>query len=317
MTKKITLVLITFMFATISSRAQTTNIDSLQMKLDALQKQLDILEQKLEEQTSNQQIQIITKQTKDGDQVTIQTDTNIIQLGNLKFDLNEKDLDLKDVVKADDCDFEDREFHRFETKWGGLDLGVNSFLTNNKLVTPQGFKDLELIDVPVVVNIHVLRSQLNLFAGHLNINYGVYFELNNYKFRSNNFMISKIDSISFDESQIDLKKNKLFASYVHLPVMLEFIANPNKPETSFRFAIGGSAGYLVGAHTKRVLNNDDKIKEKDDFNLNKIRYGITARIGVGNVNFFATYSLSNMFRDGVEPVVTPVSVGLSLIGFDN
>ena len=41
-----------------------------------------------------------------------------------------------------------------------------------------------------------------------------------------------------------------------------------------------------------------KLKSKEDFNLNRIRYGLSARIGIGNFSLFGYYNLTPLFKDG-------------------
>jgi hypothetical protein len=57
--------------------------------------------------------------------------------------------------------------------------------------------------------------------------------------------------------------------------------------------------------------SNDKVKQKDDFNLNRFRYGITGRFGYAWINLFVNYGLSDLFEDGTGPELTPVSAGLA------
>ena len=56
----------------------------------------------------------------------------------------------------------------------------------------------------------------------------------------------------------------------------------------------------------------NKVKSKE--NIAKMvlpyHYGLTARIGIDQVQLFANYSLSPIFRSNQNPVLYPVSVGL-------
>ena len=289
---------------------------SVQQKLQALQQQLEVMQKQLA--NKQEDMDRLAKQMDSvSDKMTrVMVDSTVIRVGNMKIDLsdankdNKRDLAIKTCTKC-------KKPKRFETKWGGIDLGVNSFLSDQMLGAPKGYDDLSLVQVPLMVDVHLFRSQINLFKAHLNFNYGICFEFNNYKFKSNNYLTPKMDSVSFTESGDDLKKNKLSATYAELPMMLEFVSNPCNPDHSFHLGVGGSIGYLLNAHTKRVLSDGGKIKEHDDFNLNTLRYGLTGTIGFGKVTFFVNYGISTFFRDGVAPLMNPVSAGLVLIGFDD
>jgi len=109
----------------------------------------------------------------------------------------------------------------------------------------------------------------------------------------------------------DPKKLKLVTSYIDLPVELRF---RTKNDNVFRIAVGGKIGYEINNHLKFV---DVGIKTKS-FNvgdINKLRYGITARVGYKMFNAYVYYGLSTLFEDKLGPEMAPLSIGISLIPF--
>ena len=50
-----------------------------------------------------------------------------------------------------------------------------------------------------------------------------------------------------------------------------------------------------------VFEDDDKVKSDDDFNLNMLRYGATARIGYENFNIYGTYYFTPLFKTDMGP----------------
>lgn len=110
----------------------------------------------------------------------------------------------------------------------------------------------------------------------------------------------------------DYIKNKLSLNYITLPVELRF-RTLKKPK--FRLFVGGKAGYLVNSHTKYV-DDDIKIKVYRIKNVDPLMYGLTARIGIGRVQFTGYYSLTSVFERGKgEKDLIPYSVGINLIPF--
>jgi hypothetical protein len=61
--------------------------------------------------------------------------------------------------------------------------------------------------------------------------------------------------------------------------------------------------------------NQQKVKDDKDFNTNPFKVALTARVGYGWLNFFATYSLTPLFESGRGPELYPVSIGMTLLGF--
>ena len=68
------------------------------------------------------------------------------------------------------------------------------------------------------------------------------------------------------------------------------------------------------SNTKVVYHDSDKIKirNKDDFSLNLLRYGVTARLGYEMFQAYGTYYLSKMFEEGKGPELYPFEIGIAL-----
>jgi len=118
---------------------------------------------------------------------------------------------------------------------------------------------------------------------------------------------------------IKYSKNKLTLFYADIPV--EFRFRTMNAKDNFKIAIGFKAGYLVQSHTKykgdRLDNIAGTIKYKvfDIPNIEKLRYGVTARIGFGRYNISGYYSLTTLFGSGVGPEMFPISVGIAVAPF--
>jgi len=97
----------------------------------------------------------------------------------------------------------------------------------------------------------------------------------------------------------NIEKSMLITNYIDVPVEIRFTINPDDPSRSFKTAVGGRIGYLYDSFTKvKYKENTEtkKLKDKQDFNLNKIRYGLTGRIGFGAFSIFGYYNLSPLFE---------------------
>ena len=206
---------------------------------------------------------------------------------------------------------------KVETKMFGLDLGVTAYMQDGSMNLQTQYSPLELkLGKSINVNLHIIHQDISIVKHYVSIDWGLYAELNNYRFANDSVLVPKTNEVKFfNEESVAYKKNKLFSSYLNLPVTLRFETNPNHPKKSFNFAIGGYAGYLIGAHTKTVKPGKDINKLHDDFNLNKLHYGVTARIGYSWFDLYVTYSMTPLFNDGVAPDLTPVSAGIALVGF--
>lgn len=253
------------------------------------------------------------------------TDTTVLNLGNWKMIISGADKDDHSgvqILKHDDDDMDhdgDQSCSsscsnkNLQTRFLSLDVGFNTYFSPGLSSTlPSGYDPLELITgKSVVVNIHAFDQQLNLVKHIMYLTYGIYFELNTYRFRSNDVIIPRIDSVAFTSSDVTYEKNKLSNEYIGIPLMLRFETNPNNQQRSFHFSAGGFAEYFLGAHTKQKSVENGKQKTHDDFNMNPWRYGASVRIGYSFCSLFANYSFSKFFRDDLTPTLYPASFGLA------
>lgn len=121
-----------------------------------------------------------------------------------------------------------------------------------------------------------------------------------------------------DSTALDYSKNKLTVASIDIPVELRFRTNPSKGKP-FKFAIGARLGYVFNAHTK--YKGDDyrdgsgrqvTLKEAPAAGINRLKYGVTARIGYDKINLFGYYSLSKLFDTSRAAEITPISVGINI-----
>lgn len=117
------------------------------------------------------------------------------------------------------------------------------------------------------------------------------------------------------------KKTKLATVYLEAPIEFRYSAKP-LTGNGFKFAIGVKVGTMLNAHTRNTKYetkdgtsiSDHTEKESSKKFFNKNRLSVTGRIGYGHLSIFGSYQLSQLFRDGLGPVVKPFSIGLTLSG---
>ena len=145
--------------------------------------------------------------------------------------------------------------------------------------------------------------------------------LDRYRFEDDITLASNNDVEIVELEDLDVTKSMLVSNYFDVPLELRFYANPNDKKRSFKVGLGFKAGIRFSSHTKVKYEEDGNNvieKEKNIFGLNRFRYGVTGRIGIGGINFFYYQSLSELFESGEGPLdsaATNVTVGLSFRGF--
>jgi len=107
------------------------------------------------------------------------------------------------------------------------------------------------------------------------------------------------------------EKNKLVVNYIDFPLELRF---KTKTKRTFRLMIGAKAGWHISNHTK-TIDEDGKRKLYGIEGIRRYHYGITGRIGYGDINFTVFYGMTSIFEDNAGPTLNPLSIGFSIIPF--
>jgi hypothetical protein len=212
-----------------------------------------------------------------------------------------------------------RRSSNVSTNWFIVDLGFANFndKTNYGSAEAMAFTDgitdkdqLELRTAKSVnVNIWFFMQRLNLIKHAVNLKYGLGLELNNYHFDDKRVHFQKNPTlIILDDTYADLKKNKLAADYITVPMMLNVNFTPNRGR-SFGFSGGVSAGFLYSARQK-IKGSDGKHKLHDDFDLRKWKLSYIGELNLGPVKLYGSYAMKSMWEKGLDQ--TPYNVGIRL-----
>lgn len=145
-----------------------------------------------------------------------------------------------------------------------------------------------------------------------------------FKFQEDNVIIGQDDTgihFTADSRQVDFVKSKLSATFINasLVPVLDFGEHSRKPRIwegdggGFRFGIGPYVGYRISSKTKLVYESDgerEKEKNRDDFNLNNLRYGVRLQIGLLSTDLFINYDMNELFATDKGPELNAVSFGI-------
>ena len=209
------------------------------------------------------------------------------------------------------------------TNWWIMDLGFANYSDKTNyanagsyLVNRPGYPALDKNDFKlragksINVNIWVFMQRVNLIKQHVNLQYGFGVELNNYRYKpainyngdglvpytvntQTNAQFIFRDSISFS-------KNKLAADYATIPVMLNFISNPNNPKKGISLSVGVSAGYLYSQRNKQKSSERGKLRNKGDYGLERFKLSYVAELGLGPVMLYGSYYPSSMYEKSLD-----------------
>ena len=263
------------------------------------------------------------------DSVKTRQNKDTIRIGGIIIikngDKNDKNVEVKVTT-----DNPKKKKSNVSTNWWIVDLGFANYSdktnyanTGSYLINRPGYPALDKNDFKlkagksVNVNIWVFMQRVNLIKHYVNLQYGFGVELNNYRYKS---------AISYNEDglvpytantqtnapfifrdSISFSKNKLAADYATVPVMLNFVTNPNQRKKGISLGLGVSAGYLYSQRNKQVSNERGKQKNRGDYNMERFKLSYVAELGLGPVMLYGSYSPTSMYENNLN--IRPYNVG--------
>jgi hypothetical protein len=264
------------------------------------------------------------------DSVKIKKNKDTIRVGGIVIVKSSKGNKDKDVSVKIGGDNGRKKRANISTNWCILDLGFANYSDNtnyanagNYLVNRPGYPALDKNDFKlkagksINVNFWLFMQRVNLINHHVHLKYGLGVELNNYRYKSTvNYNESGLlpytvntqtnapfifrDSVSFS-------KNKLAADYATIPVMLNFVTNPDERKKGFSMSVGVSAGYLYSQRNKQVSSERGKLKNRGDYGLERFKFSYVAELGLGPVMLYGSYSPRSMYEKSLD--IKPFNVG--------
>jgi hypothetical protein len=176
---------------------------------------------------------------------------------------------------------------------------------------------------------------LRFGRSRFSFNPGIGVALERWKFSNKNILYNPPEAVGTDPVEAytlipgspifypEIKKVMLITNYVEVPLEFRFDSKPEDISRSFNFAVGGRIGALFDSQQKvKWRENKDgpwkKAKDKENWGLSYLRYGVYTRVGIGAFNIFGFYNLSPLFKPGMGPdgtKMTTFTAGISLNGF--
>lgn len=244
----------------------------------------------------------------------VKSDTSKTVIGKIEIvSVNDKVVSAhypcsKDTIDASPSE---EEIEKNEAHWSGLELGVNTLLNaqnttsfnNNPYWENDPAKSFSF-------NFNFAERKFNLYKHYIGLTTGLGFNFNQIGITNNYIIQNNKDSVFGVLDTINnYSKNKLKASYLQIPLLLEFNTNENSNK-SFYLAAGVIGGVRLSSKVKREVENVEQ-KVKGVYCLNSFKVDATVRFGYANWGAFATYSLIPLFETSKTVAVHPFSVGLT------
>ncbi len=122
--------------------------------------------------------------------------------------------------------------------------------------------------------------------------------------------------------RIVINKNTFSANYVEIPVDIVYHFNKSNYNTGFSMSVGGKVGFLYDAHSKIRYEDGNglkrQVKDRQNYGLEKIRYGITVKAGTPGFYGWGYFGLNQVFQENLGPFgseATQINFGVAVTVF--
>lgn len=210
----------------------------------------------------------------------------------------------------------ERKKYSHDGHWAGVDFGVN-MLMNSSFGTSFP-NDRQWENDPgksFVWNLNLLDHKFNIYKNYFGVTTGLGFSFTQIGFKNNYLLFENADSLwAVSDTINSYTKNKLRATYLQVPLLLEF-ASSGDDDRAFYLAAGVVGGVRIGSSVKRKVEREgfqSKEKVRGTYGLNAFKLDALVRMGYGNWGVFASYNMLPLFDTKKTTEVYPLTFGLSL-----
>lgn len=234
-----------------------------------------------------------------------------------RINFKKKEVYIVDKVIKDTVDAAPDEDHpEKEGHWGGIDFGPTILLNSAGGTSFPTDKQWENDPGKSFYwNINIIDHRFNIYKHYVGITTGFGVNFTQVGIRNNQILMESADSLWLVKDTVnDYRKNKLRATYLQVPLLLEFNSNADE-DKSFYFAAGVIGGVKVGSALIQKIDRDKydaKQKVTGDYALNPFKLDATVRLGYGDWGLFANYALMPLFDESKTSTVYPLTFGATL-----
>jgi len=242
---------------------------------------------------------------------------------------------------ADESSSDDREYNyeRKAKRFSGsktsfvsaIDFGINNYLENGGF--PEDNNEQYTVRPWGSWYIGIMPTWQTHITGKLALDYGAGISWYNFKFQDPRTRLVKgEDGVEFTQWEVELQssKSKLTVAHInaHLVPVFDFGYKTSTRvyddgfeqrrtrfrRNSFRVGVGAYVGTRIDTYQKlvwRQTGHKSKLRERDNFFVNRVRYGARFLLGFSEVDFFVNYDMSTLFAENRGPELNPITFGLS------
>ena len=194
----------------------------------------------------------------------------------------------------------------------GLSIGLSNFIQQSaNPAYPDDSYDLRPLGSRYIAfSIGAMPTLIRGRYASLKLYYGVELAWSNFMFQGNNIAEKTATGVAFPDAGRDLQKSKLTVCTIGVPVVPRVTFYNSDGRKTCHIGLGGYVNYRLDSYRKIKEADGSKDRRHSDFDLNNIRYGLMAHLGIRSLDFFAKYDLSPLFQVSKGPDVRTLTFGI-------
>jgi hypothetical protein len=286
------------------------------------------------------------------------SDTTTVKVGGLNVEVIDSDttrvtVGRHTIIVDEDgnVSYEKCKVKRFNGHWGGVELGINGYVTpdfNTDWGVENDYLNLQY-EKSMAVNLNLYEQNIALNkAKNMGFVTGIGMAWVNYRFNSTTYLTpdnSQINGyymVNQNGQNLSVRKTKLTAMYITVPFMYEIQTKNTNRFKRFHFGVGVLGSARVRTHTKIYFNNANEtyylqdpgtgivdeqsyntpnasqrniVKNYNSFHMQPFKFEGMVRIGFSVINLWANVGLNQLFVKDRGPELYTWSAGITIVGW--
>ncbi len=157
------------------------------------------------------------------------------------------------------------------------------------------------------LTLNLLHAGVYNRQSKVGFNVGLGVRANNYRF-SPDMALKRENGMVMPYKVENVKRSKFHVASIHIPAEVMF-GNPRR----MAFSMGGYLDLAMNSHSKiRFSEGETKRYKENNFPVNFIQAGATARLTFGFVSLYISYQPTQLFKTGCGPKMQQWTIGLGL-----
>ncbi len=182
-----------------------------------------------------------------------------------------------------------------------IDFGLSTYHTGNNFNEPLGYEFL----AHETWRTHTFGFDFLQMGVRMNPNFKIMLsagvDWNHIRLKKDVTILPDKNTLTAQDETINFSKNRFSSKYLRIPLYVELRSAQNKYGKRATLVFGPEIGLLLNGKLKQKSNEDGKVKVRDSFNFEPIRYGANLRLGYGLSGLFFKYYFNDVFAKNEGP----------------